>query len=80
MRKTPYFASKQNKVRKRFKENRHKTIYKNRFKDGLQTPLQTIKPIPNRVKLSFLSPALVPHEIVQISQVYEGFKPSFGST
>ena len=35
--------------------------------------------VQNRVKLSFLSAAFDPQEIVQRSQSYEGFMPIFGS-
>ena len=35
--------------------------------------------VGNHVKLSFLSAAFDPQEIVQRSQSYEGFMPIFGS-
>ena len=46
---------------------------------GLKTNLKPSKFDGNHVKLSLLSAALDPQEIVQRSQTYEGFMPIFGS-
>ena len=45
---------------------------------GFKPNLKPSKLAPNSVKMSFLGAPLDPQEIVQISQIYEGFKAIFG--
>ena len=50
-----------------------------KYKNRVLTHLKPSKLVGNHVKLSFLSAAFDPQEIVQRSQSYEGFMPIFGS-
>ena len=56
-------------------------FYKNRIliKICFKPIVNPLKAVQNHVKLSFLSAAFDPQEIVQRSQIYEGFMPIFGS-